>query len=106
MPTQGEKDAARKRLLKLIGELVKIPTLGHAILVDVKLPGTIAPHDVKMPDSFPVSLMNFPNQPWFWVHVTSKNGLKWYFLPAKSIQKVKSGPSRNPPPVPDIDDLD
>jgi len=43
MPTQGEKDVARKRLLNLVGELVKIPTLGHCVLIDVKPRAANAP---------------------------------------------------------------
>ncbi len=106
MPGQSEKDAAKKRLLKFIGEIVKIPTLGHVILVDVKSQGANTPHEASLSNSFPVSAMNFPNQPWFWVHVAGKNGLEWYFLPAKCIQKVKSGPNRNSAPASDSDDLD
>lgn len=106
MPTQNERDAARKRLLNFIGELVKIPTLGHVILIDFKARGAIPPQEARMPDSFPISAAKFPNQPWFWVHIVGKNGLEWYFLPAKCIQKVKSGPNRNPTPASDRDDLD
>lgn len=107
MPTQDEKDAARKRLLNLVGELVKIPTLGHCVLIDVKPRAANAPSGSKAPQSFPLSGNKFyDHKTWFWVQVMGRDGIFWYFLPAKSIQKVKSGPGRNPPSVPDSDDLD